>query len=86
MIPSHVVSGIQSIAYVVASVLFIVGLKGLSHPRKAVRGNLLGAVGMLVAVIAVLLGLMLTYASICAVLTVVGAALLGHLRRLLRVE
>ena len=42
-------------AYLVASVLFIMALKGLSHPRLAVRGNLLGATGMLIATIAVML-------------------------------
>jgi H+-translocating NAD(P) transhydrogenase subunit beta len=41
--------------YLVASVLFILGLKGLTHPRTAVRGNLLGALGMLVAVVVTLL-------------------------------
>ena len=41
-------------AYLVAAVLFILGLKGLTHPRTAVRGNLLGALGMLVAVLATL--------------------------------
>jgi NAD(P) transhydrogenase subunit beta len=41
-----------NLAYLAAAVLFILGLKGLSHPRTAVRGNLLGATGMLVAVIA----------------------------------
>jgi H+-translocating NAD(P) transhydrogenase subunit beta len=41
--------------YLASSVLFIVGLKGLSHPRTAVRGNLLGAVGMLLAVVATFL-------------------------------
>ena len=41
-----------NLAYLTAAVLFIMGLKGLSHPRTAVRGNLLGAIGMLVAVIA----------------------------------
>jgi len=44
-----------NLAYLVASVLFILGLKGLSHPRTAVRGNLLGAVGMLIAVLATML-------------------------------
>ena len=39
-------------AYLVASILFIFGLKGLTHPRTAVRGNLLGALGMLVAIVA----------------------------------
>jgi NAD(P) transhydrogenase subunit beta len=41
--------------YVLASVLFIVGLKGLAHPRTAVRGNLLGGVGMFLAVVVTLL-------------------------------
>jgi NAD(P) transhydrogenase subunit beta len=37
------------LAYLAASVLFIVGLRGLTHPKTAVRGNLLGALGMLLA-------------------------------------
>ncbi len=44
-----------NLAYLVASVLFILGLKGLSHPRTAVRANLMGASGMLLAVIVTLL-------------------------------
>jgi NAD(P) transhydrogenase subunit beta len=40
-----------NIAYLVAAALFIVGLKGLAHPRSAVRGNLTGAVGMLLAIV-----------------------------------
>ena len=46
MAPSEIIN----LAYLVAGVLFILGLKGLTHPRTAVRGNLLGALGMLVAV------------------------------------
>ena len=42
-------------AYLTASVLFILGLKGLTHPRKAVKGNLLGAMGMLLAIVVTLL-------------------------------
>lgn len=41
-------------AYLAAAVLFILGLKGLSHPRTAVRGNLMGALGMLIAVVVTL--------------------------------
>lgn len=37
------------IAYLVAASLFILGLKGLGSPKSAVRGNLLGAMGMLLA-------------------------------------
>ncbi len=42
------------LAYLVAAVLFILGLKGLTHPRSAVRGNFLGALGMLVATVTAL--------------------------------
>jgi len=41
--------------YVLASVLFIFGLKGLTHPRTAVRGNLIGALGMFLAVVVTLI-------------------------------
>ena len=41
--------------YLIAAMLFIFGLKGLSHPRSAVRGNLMGALGMLLAIVVTLL-------------------------------
>lgn len=41
--------------YLISAVLFIVGLKNLSHPRSAVRGNFLGAMGMLLAIVTILL-------------------------------
>src|SRR5512134_3619222 len=40
--------------YLVASVLFILALKGLSHPESARRGNWLGIAGMLIAVLTTL--------------------------------
>lgn len=46
---------VVNLAYLVASILFILGLKGLTHPRTAVRGNLAGAGGMLLAVVVTLL-------------------------------
>jgi H+-translocating NAD(P) transhydrogenase subunit beta len=45
---------IINFAYLIASVLFIFGLKGLTHPRTAVRGNFLGACGMFLAVVVTL--------------------------------
>lgn len=42
--------------YLVAAVLFIVGLKMLSSPRTARQGNVVAAFGMLVAVIVTLVG------------------------------
>ncbi|MEL6982632.1 MAG: NAD(P)(+) transhydrogenase (Re/Si-specific) subunit beta [Actinomycetota bacterium] len=47
-------SNLIQFGYLVAAVLFILGLRGLSRPRTAVRGNQLGALGMLVAVVVTL--------------------------------
>jgi NAD(P) transhydrogenase subunit beta len=44
-----------NLGYLAAAVLFILTFQGLSHPRTAVRANLLGSVGMLVAVAATFL-------------------------------
>ncbi len=40
-----------ALAYLVASVLFIFALKGLSSPESARRGNLFGIIGMVLAVV-----------------------------------
>lgn len=45
----------RNILYLIAAVLFIFGIKGLTHPRTAVRGNLLGLAGMLLAMAVTLL-------------------------------
>lgn len=42
---------IFSFAYLVATILFIFGLKGLSHPKTALRGNFLSMVGMGLAIV-----------------------------------
>ena len=64
-----------NIGYLIASVLFIFGLKGLTHPRTAVRGNLLGATGMMMAVLLTLVNKkVLTYEMIL-VGVVLGAAI-----------
>lgn len=47
-------SNVLNLSYLIASILFIVGLKQLAHPKTATRGNFLGAVGMLIAVVATL--------------------------------
>ena len=44
------------ITYILASVLFIMGLKGLGHPETARRGMHYAEIGMLMAVIGTLLG------------------------------
>ncbi len=42
------------LAYLIAAVLFIVGLKKLTSPATARSGNQLAAVGMLIAIVATL--------------------------------
>ncbi len=44
-----------NVAYLAASILFIVGLKGLTSPRTARRGNGLASLAMLIAICATLL-------------------------------
>ncbi|MDP6669823.1 MAG: NAD(P)(+) transhydrogenase (Re/Si-specific) subunit beta, partial [Candidatus Krumholzibacteria bacterium] len=61
-----------NLAYLVASILFILGLKGLTHPRTAVRGNQTGAFGMLLAIVAVLLTRGLDYQWILVGLVIGG--------------
>ncbi len=46
---------VLEISYVIASVLFVIGLKMLSHPLSARRGNSLAAIGMGMAIIATIL-------------------------------
>jgi NAD(P) transhydrogenase subunit beta len=67
------------IAYLASSVLFILGLKALSHPDTARRGMFYAEVGMLLAIVGTLLGHhMITYAWIITGLAVgsaIGAAM-----------
>lgn len=44
-----------NLSYLAVSVLFIMGIKGLTHPRTAVRGNIYSACAMLLAVVVTLL-------------------------------
>lgn len=46
---------LMNLAYLFAAVLFILGIKGLTKPKTAVRGNLTSAIGMLLAVVVTLL-------------------------------
>ena len=46
---------LSNIFYVLASVLFILGIKKLSHPKTARNGNSLATTGMLIAIVSTLL-------------------------------
>ena len=65
---------IIDLLYLVAAVLFIFALRGLCSPQTARRGNALGALGMLVAIVATLLmGQAITYTWILLGLVIGGA-------------
>ncbi len=60
--------------YLLAAVLFVMGLKRLSSPATARQGNQLGAMGMLIAVVVTLLdSQVVTFATILGGLVVGGA-------------
>jgi NAD(P) transhydrogenase subunit beta len=52
----YIVKEIQTAAYLFASILFILSLSGLSSQESAKRGVLYGIVGMIVAIIATVMG------------------------------
>jgi len=49
--PASTASNLTALAYLVASVLFILSLRGLSSPETSRQGNLFGMIGMLIAVV-----------------------------------
>src|SRR5690349_12532696 len=68
---------LSTVAYVGATILFILSLGGLSNPETSRRGNFYGMIGMTIAVLATVLGPQVTsggYTWILAAL-VVGAAI-----------
>src|SRR5690242_21230413 len=63
------------IAYLVAATCFILALKGLSSPRTARRGNLIGASGAVVALVTVFLSTDIHHLALILVAIVAGTAL-----------
>ncbi|OYV00856.1 MAG: NAD(P) transhydrogenase subunit beta, partial [Burkholderiales bacterium PBB5] len=57
-------SSLATMAYIGATILFILSLGGLANPETARRGNLFGMVGMAIAVLATVLGPRVTAAGI----------------------
>jgi NAD(P) transhydrogenase subunit beta len=48
-------ASLTSAVYLIAAVLFVLALRGLSHPTTSRQGNLFGMVGMGVAVVTTIL-------------------------------
>ena len=72
-------SALINIAYLIASVLFILGLIKLAHPRTAVQGNFLGAIGMLIAIVATLLDRGVIAAGVNGYLIIFAGLLVGSI-------
>jgi NAD(P) transhydrogenase subunit beta len=68
---------LTSFAYLVAAVLFILALRGLSHPVTSRRGNQLGIAGMAIAIVATLLHSGMTFGGflIIALGVAIGGAI-----------
>jgi NAD(P) transhydrogenase subunit beta len=65
---------LTQLLYLVAAVLFIIGLKRLNHPETARQGNLISGTGMLLAIVVTLLDLgQVNYTVIIAGMVVGGA-------------
>ncbi len=65
----------SALAYLVAAVLFILALRGLSHPVTSRRGNQMGVAGMAIAILATFTHLGMTWHG--ALIIVVGMAIGG---------
>src|SRR6266404_4142466 len=62
-VPQMMPATLSSVAYVGATILFILSLGGLSNPETSRRGNLYGMIGMTIAVLATVFGPQVTSAG-----------------------
>jgi len=67
--------GVVTVAYIGATILFILALGGLSHPETARRGNLYGMTGMGIALLATIFGVVTDNYTILIIALVVGATI-----------
>lgn len=70
-----------ALLYLVAAVCFILALKGLSSPKTARRGNLIGAAGATLAVITVFLSAKLENIPLILLAILVGSAIAAPISR-----
>ncbi len=67
--------GLLTAAYIVAGILFILSLGGLSNQESARRGNIYGMIGMLIAVTATVLSSQVSSYGVLSVAIVIGAVI-----------
>ena len=65
----------RNLAYLISAVFFIFGLKGLTSPRTARRGNLLAVIGMAIAIFVTLLDKQIIDFTFIIVGIIVGSAI-----------
>ena len=70
--PQQLQPGIVTVAYIGATILFILALGGLSNPETARRGNLYGITGMGIALLATVFGVVTAHYEV-----LIGAAAIG---------
>ena len=68
-------SGLTTVAYIGAAILFILSLGGLSQQETARRGNLFGIIGMVIAIIATVFGTVTAGLTVLLPAVLVGAVI-----------
>jgi len=67
--------GLLTAAYIIAAVLFILSLGGLSHQESARRGNIYGMLGMLIAVVATVLSAQVSSYGVLSIAILLGVVI-----------
>ena len=66
---------LDSILYVLSSILFIIGIKRLSHPKTARSGNFIASLGMLIAIITTLVSNSTVDLELIAIGIIIGSVI-----------
>ena len=79
-------AGLATVAYIAATILFILSLGGLSNPETSRRGNIFGIIGMALAVLATIFGPQVTPSGLAWIIgaMVVGATIGLYAARVVR--
>ncbi len=72
-------SGMVTAAYIIAAILFILSLAGLSKQETARRGNIFGIAGMTIAIIATILSRDVTNYGVLIVMMLIGGGIGAYL-------
>ena len=68
-------AGIVTVSYIAATILFILALGGLSNQETARRGNWYGIIGMAIALLATILGVVTEHYAILLVALLIGGSI-----------